>query len=616
MARRRVLRAVGLAVAAAALVTGCATVPSVGQPRAVIGATGQIPQFVQLIPPVPQADWGPDQIVQGFVAASASFAGNHAAAQRFLSPAARRTLHLGSWPVTVVNVGSDPTLTPLRPAAGNGPPTLTQATLRASQVATISDIGQYVYGPARRTYHFTLVRVGGQWRINSLTPPALLLSQDSFMDVYQARNLYFWSPGYQALVPEPVFAPQQDTYAAAAASLVHALMRTSQDLGSADQHDQTWLADATQTAFRPGTTLIGDKVAIEGQTAIVNLGGAAARASPAELQRMARQLVTTLTSTSYASPPIARHVELQINGRQPRGASQRPSPPGPPLSTGPLYYLATNGTVSALSAQNAQSAQVGQNAPSEPSGRPVRNAPGHGQVPFSRIAVGSDPASGTQLLAGAAVAGQGCTVYYGPLTGTAPLSSSAVPDSGGGPCTSVSWDSRGDIWAVAAGDIWVLPAGSRQFLPIGPPLLPGGSAADYQVLSLRVAPDAVRVALLVKVAGPPAANQVVMAAVSHLGGEFLLGTTVAVGPTLASPIALSWYDPDHLVVLARSELYSVPVNGGAPAPIVPAPDGVSSVTATGPGRIAVVGGTQVYTSTGLEQSMQPGPRGTDAAYQG
>jgi Lipoprotein LpqB beta-propeller domain len=606
VARRRVLRVAGLAVAAA-LVASCATVPSVGQPRAVIGATGQIPQFVQLIPPVPQPDWGPDQIVQGFVAASASFAGNHAAAQKFLSPAARRTLHLGSWPVTVVNLAPGPTLTPLRPASGNGPPTLTQATLRASQVATISDIGQYVYGPARRTYHFTLVRVGGQWRINSLSPPALLLSQDSFMDVYQARNLYFWSPGYQALVPEPVFAPQQDTYAAAAASLVHALMRTSQDLGSADQHDRTWLADATQTAFRPGTTLIGDKVAIDGQTAIVNLGGAAARASPAELQRMTRQLVTTLTSTSYASPPIARHVELQINGRQPRGASQRPSPPGPPLSTGPLYYLATNGTVSALSTQNAQNGQPG---------RPVRNVPGHGQVPFSLIAVGSDPASGTQLLAGSAVAGKGCTVYYGPLTGTAALSSSTVPDSGGGACTSVSWDSRGDIWAVAAGDIWVLPAGGRQFLPISPPLLPGGSAADYQVLSLRVAPDAVRVALLVKVAGPKAATQVVMAAVSHLGGEFLLGTTVAVGPTLASPIALSWYDPDHLVVLARSELYSVPVNGGAPAPVAAAPAGVSSVTATGPGRIAVAGGGQVYVSTGPEQNMLPGPRGTDAAYQG
>ncbi|MGH3274670.1 MAG: hypothetical protein ACRDNZ_10190, partial [Streptosporangiaceae bacterium] len=63
MARRRVvlLRAGGLVAVLVLLMAGCATVPSVGQPRDVTGATGQVPQAVQPIPPVPQSGWTPVQ---------------------------------------------------------------------------------------------------------------------------------------------------------------------------------------------------------------------------------------------------------------------------------------------------------------------------------------------------------------------------------------------------------------------------------------------------------------------------------------------------------------------------------------------------------------------------
>jgi Lipoprotein LpqB beta-propeller domain/Sporulation and spore germination len=598
VARPRVLRAACLAAAAAVLAAGCATVPTVGQPRAVIGATGQIPQFVQPIPPVPQANWTPTQIVEGFVAASASFIGKHAAARQFLSPAGRRTFPLGRWPVTVVSG-----LTVNTSALGlpsKGPPALMEATLRAQQLATISDIGQYVYGKAERTYQFTLVKTRGQWRITRMSPPALLLSQDSFMDVYQARNLYFWSPNYQNPVPEPVFAPQQDTYAAAAASLVNALLRTDQNRGA--EQDRTWLAGATQTAFRPGTTLIGNKVTIAGQTATVNLGGAAAKASPTQLQLMAEQLVTTLTSTSYASPAIARHVQLQVNGKL-RDSHERSGLPGPTQAPGPLYYLATNGTVSAWDGLASKA---------------IANPVGRNQLPFTQIAVLTEPTADTPLLAGTVASGRGCGIYHGSLTSTAALTLSVVPDPASGACMSVSWDSQGDIWAATPHGIWVLPPSKQQFVKVSLPLLPGDSLAAYHVQSIQVAPDAVRVAMLVRVptARAPGGTQVVMAAVSRTHGQFGLGSTVAVGPTLADPVALSWLDPDHLVVLARSELYSVPVNGGLQSAIDPAPTAADSVTATGLGHITLAGGGQIWTSSGLDQGMLPAVRGTSAAYQG
>jgi hypothetical protein len=600
VARWSLLRAAALAVAGAVLAAGCATVPTVGQPRAVIGATGQIPQFVQPIPPVPQANWQPNEIVQGFVAASASFAAGHAAAKRFLSPSARRTFRLSKWPVTVVS-GPLKVNTATPGSVGKGPPTLMEATIATRQVATISDIGQYVYTPAPRLFRFTVVKVGGVWRIGSMSPPALLLSQDSFMDVYQPRNLYFWSPSYQNLVPEPVFAPQQDTYAAAAASLVNALLRTNQGRG-ADRQDRTWLAGATKTAFLPGTTLIGNKVAVAGQTAIVNLGGAAAKANFSELQNMAQQLVTTLTSTSYSAPAIARHVELQVNG-QVRDSHERPALPAPAPSAGALYYLAKNGTVSTWNGQSSKA---------------IRNPAGHGQLVFTHIAVASEPTADAQQIAGSAASGQGCAIYHGPLASTAALTRSIVPDALSGPCTSVSWDSQGNIWAVTAGGAWVLPPGQQQFVPVRLPRLPGDNPAGYDVLSLRVAPDAVRVAMLVQVeptATQAGGTQVVMAAVTRTRGEFVLGPTVAVGPTLAGPVALSWLDPDHLCVLTHSELFSVPVNGGVQDPIDPAPPGASSITATGPGHIALAGGGQIWTSSGLDQVMQPVLKGSGVGYQ-
>jgi len=602
VARRPALRVAGLAAAAAVLAAGCATVPTVGQPRAVVGAVGQSPQFVEPIPPVPQHGWHADQIALGFVAASASFARHHAAAQQFLSPAARRTLHLGSWPVTVVQGQLKATSIKL------GPNTM-QVTVPTKQLATISDIGQEVYRPTTRHYTFTVVKAGGQWRISNMSSQALLLSQNSFKDVYQPRNLYFWSSStYLNLVPEPVFAPQQDTYAAAAASLVNALLRTNQDQGD-NQRDRTWLAGATKTAFLPGTTLIGNKVTIDGQTAIVNLGGAAAKANSTQLSSMGRQLVTTLTSTSYGAPAIARHVNLLVNG-QLADSNEQPSLPGPPPASGQLYYLARNGTVSIWNGQSSTA---------------VGNPVGRGQLPFKQLAVLTEPTEATRLFAGAVTSGQGCTIYHGTLAGTTPLTPAVLPDPLSGECTSVSWDSQGDIWAVTARGIWVLPPGRKQFVSVTSedggslPLLPGGSPAGYHVLSVRVAPDAVRVAMLIQLDGKgsvPGPKQVVMAAVTRTPGQFVLGSTVAVGPTLSDPIALSWLDPDDLVVLARSELYAVPVNGGAQDAITPAPAAAVSVTATGQGHIALAGGGQIWISSGPDQGMQQiSAQGSNAAYQ-
>jgi hypothetical protein len=334
---------------------------------------------------------------------------------------------------------------------------------------------------------------------------------------------------------------------------------------------------------------------------------------------MADQLVTTLTRTSYGEAPIAKSVMLEVNG-QVRDAGVQPGGFVEELpasaADAPLYYLAGGGQ-----AAGSVSTWTGQ------AGQAVRNPPGRGQIPLGQVAVwGGLPQPGQpedgpvmpqeEQVAGTVPSGRGCGIYYGPLASTAPLTLKVLPDTSSGPCTSVSWDSAGNIWAVTADGIWVLPAAGRSPVSVSLPALPGGSPVPYHVLAVRIAPDAVRVAMLVQAGtGTAAATHVVMAAVTEASGGFALGPTVALAPGLAGePVALSWLDPDHLVVLARSELYDVPVNGQAAQPLVSAPPGMDSVSAAGPGQIAVAGGGQVLTSSGPDQTLQPATKGTSPAY--
>jgi hypothetical protein len=149
------LRPAAAAVAAAVLAGGCATVPTVGRPEPVTGASGQVQQFVQPIAPAPRPGWSPKAIVQGFLAASASITNEHtAAAKQFLAPQLRRSFK-PSWAVTVVGSLSPPVQGKAGPRNQDGASTETETvTLTGQQLATISNIGQYLDNPGPHRYTF------------------------------------------------------------------------------------------------------------------------------------------------------------------------------------------------------------------------------------------------------------------------------------------------------------------------------------------------------------------------------------------------------------------------------------------------------------------------------
>ena len=78
------------ALAAAVAAAGCSTVPTSGPVQQVgAGQVGISQENPQPLPVPPGPGWKPTQIVSGFLAASASFAGNHAVAREYLDSSAQ-----------------------------------------------------------------------------------------------------------------------------------------------------------------------------------------------------------------------------------------------------------------------------------------------------------------------------------------------------------------------------------------------------------------------------------------------------------------------------------------------------------------------------------------------
>ncbi len=575
-ARGRVATA---AVAVAVAAGGCTTVPTSGAVQQVGGAVqaGVGPEqfYPQPIPVGPGPGWSPEQIVAGFLAASASFANDHGVAREYLAPAAQRTWS-PSWAVTVFSSWKPyPVVSFPKQIAASEPDVSTTVIVKGLRVATLTDTGQSLVSPGspKQSFSFSLIKINGQWRI-STPPPYLLLTKADFQRVYQPRNLYFLAGSGQMLVPDPVFVPQQDTNTELAKGLVTALL----------QDPRGWLHGVATTGFPQNSDLIG-QVKINGPNATVDLGGKAATANRRQQEQMAAQLVWTLAS----GPTAIQSVELEVNGRPLQIARSQfqllETYAGwmPAQSAGSsLYFIGSGGTVKALSG-------VGQPGSGQP-GRltAVTGATGAPGVPSLRsIAVSPDG----RWIAG--ISAGGTVVYAWDLTGHATL---RKWHSESGNCTSLSWDHQGDLWIAAKSGLWMMaPGDSNGAKPVS---LPPG---DDVVNEFRVAPDGVRAVMIVN------GTQLQLVAIAHSGASASLGDAVTIGPGITDPQALTWYDANNIIVLTGSppgsQLEEVPLNGGQPTPIV-SEGNIVSVTATSPGgsgpEIAIgLSGGQIMVSANL-----------------
>jgi hypothetical protein len=598
---------VAAALAAAVAAGGCSTVPTSGPVQQVgAGQIGISQENPQPIPVPPGPGWTARQIVSGFLAASASFAGDHAVAREYLDSTAQRSWKPG-WAVTVVSTTTTSNAPAIRRQVSGQVQQLDQVKVTGLPVATLTDTGLYLASPgsSSESYDYSLAKINGQWRIDSLPKSQLLLTETDFEQVYQPRDLYFLTPSGRTLVPDPVFVPQQATTTELAAGLVRALL---------ENRDQGWLAGAAGSGFPAKAWLIDNQVTINGPNAIVNLGEKPVTSNRRQLEQMAAQLAWTLAS---GAPSTIQSVELQINGRpmQIRGNLDQLQqtfhswvPPQPAGSS--LYFVGSHGVVQELSGIGLPgSGRVG-TVPGV-AGRSGKGAP----PAVGSIAVSPD----RRWVAG--ITANGAAVYHGDL-GPGAWPQPWRPTSG--TCTSVSWDEQDDLWIAAGGQVWMLPPGAT-FAPVVP--IDGG-APGGEVTQLRVAPDGVRAAMIVRgMVNGKSVSQVQVAAITRSGQSVSVGEPVTIGSAIPDPEALSWYGTDDVIVLGGSssgpQLYEVPLNGGQPTPIA-TPDGDPvSVTATNPddsaGEIALGmsdGKIMIAADQGAFEPVRAVPTGQAPAYPG
>jgi Lipoprotein LpqB beta-propeller domain/Sporulation and spore germination len=583
--RTAVLRAAMAALALAIAASGCASLPRSGtiDIKSLHGSGGAAPAPVVVVPVPPGPDWKPTEIVEGFLAASASFANDYGVARQYLTPGYSKYWRPG-WAAHVV---SQPAISnasqPNQNAAG---PLDAQVNVSSQSLAVMTTSTQYGAGTVRvsvgkHLFAFALTRRYGGWRISDIyynskqTPRSLvLLTQADFERVYEPRNLYYGpaeaaSPG--ALVPEPAYIPELAPAREAVVGMVTALL--------SPLPATSWLSLAATTAFPRGTKLLSAQVI--GVNAVVNLGGAALKTSKQQRQAMAAQLFWTLTTSPYptAAPDQIRSVTLQFAGRTWKQLLPGYDSGGVPQAQAASLYFQAPGESPAQGIKVVADVR----RPSK-SGPATVNVPGGlGSGPFTAIAVTPGPQSQAVL-----AACRGKNIYLVPQRpGTA-----AVTRQLAARCTSLSWDASGNLWVAAGGLGYELPgaalgsAGKPAIVSVVCPTLPVGAS----ITSLHVAPDGVRVATVVRLRS--GGTEVLTAAISKskTAGFTYLGQTgnmVQVGSDIAHPAGLAWLDPNDLVVLGqsggRSLLYEVPLNGGSSTLLVGAPADAVSVTTSSPG---------------------------------
>jgi hypothetical protein len=529
-------------------ITGCVSMPSSGPVRAynvTQGISGGEEQYLQVNAVGPSNGWGPQQVVQGFLAANASFAQNHQIAREYLAGPESAGWNPG-WSAKVFSDdGPDVALTGVSARTA-------EVTISGEVQANVGETGAYAAyavpqaANASQSIVIDLVKTDGQWRI-SKPPSMLLLSAVDFAADYQSRNLYFFNPGWTWLVADPVYVPLE----AGRADPTNLLLGLVRDLIS---QPQDWLSnDATTTAFPPRTKV--SQVTLAGETAAVYLTGPVATAKEAVLQQITAQLLWTLGGSGNS--PAVTSVELFLDGKvwTPLGAGNVPvqqqssySKYAPPsgAGSGTFYYLDSQGDVLQRSGPNGQPAKVYTASAKGPK--------------FSDIAVSPDG----KYLAGTS----GGWVYTAAIGGQPQRRVQ-------GTFTSLSWDYKDQLWIAGTDGVEVVQGSTATPVTV---MSCDTNRVTASVTALRVAPDGVRVAMIVG------------------GSELSFGAIVAsqAGVTICeSPFSvngsdltgLTWYGAGDVIALSgtggESAAVEYPVNGGTPTRIPSAANMVNITASAG-----------------------------------
>ncbi|MEN9749531.1 MAG: hypothetical protein RL149_609 [Actinomycetota bacterium] len=266
------LTAIFTATLVALSITGCAKLPTSSEVKVGSDIQGGLSaDYLYYSPSGPTKDAEATEIINGFLNAATGPQNDYQVAREYLSSSLA-----ADW-----DPSNELLIAEARPNVSLNANDSARVSFTA--VASVDHLGKYSdlgYGVARNL-DFTLIKEGGQWRINS-APNATVLVRPVFDVLFKSYALYFYDKQSRYLVPDlRWFATRVST----STRLVSALLNGPTD----------WLSDAVQTSFPSKTKLALDSVIVENGKAIVDLDSAANHATVIQRQRMLAQLTSTLT---------------------------------------------------------------------------------------------------------------------------------------------------------------------------------------------------------------------------------------------------------------------------------------------------------------------------------
>jgi hypothetical protein len=448
---QRIMALLGMAVVLAA----CGGLPTSGPVEAgepIRAQRGE--RAINILAASPQEGDDEIEIVEGFLAATGSYAPGYTIARRYLTDDASSRWNPNQQ-IQVYDHRVGYSVSQIAPG---------ELSVSLPLVATVDADGTYRRATAGTTVELAvgLREVAGEWRI-SQPPPGLVLSEFDFHREFGTFDVYFPEPSGEILVPDQVVLPLRG-------SLTTLLVQAVLDGPSG------WLAPAVRTAFPEGTRLAIPSVSVEGDLARVELSEEAKSAVSLERTRMAAQLVTTLERVGINA------VGIQVDGTPlvvpgaPEGIVQASAVAGFDPATparGSTVYAIRDGAVVAV---------VGDKT--EPVGGPL----GTGAVRARSVAVSLD----------------GSRIAVVDETGRRLVVSGLEPNdqptdaSMGSDLSAPTWGPAGLVW-VADRD----QQGSRLLVSDGTTtdVVQGVDLTGLRIESIKMAPDGVRLLMLVNTEG-------------------------------------------------------------------------------------------------------------------
>lgn len=511
LASRRFGRSLATLVAATAVLAGCAQIPTSGP--VVQGPSpdaGNGPVSIDAQRPKPGAS--PQDIVQGFLDAMSSYQFGFPIARTYLAPGV-------DWaPTTTIVYGAGENLT----VQGDG----SSVVFDAPKIATIEDTGRYTAAaPSEEiTVPLRLEKSEGEWRVAA--PPTWLLISTLERDANYGQFFnYYPSLDGDLLVPDPVWLP-------ANGEEVPNLLAEQLVNGPSDA-----LGDAVRNAFPAGTAVTG--VDIEAKNARVTLTDRALDASPADRTLMAAQLVYTLRQLVGTEVDT---VSIMIGGERleipdmPATIPVTAYPNLDPLArfAAPLGYAVSGNRVVTVDPDTGDLHTV-----PGPAGDDAALASTCSATPCPPLSIAVSVDEKTIATVSS----------DGRIVSTVALADGATPEAvwNGGNVAQPTWDRYGYLWFASHSEdtsgLWRVLPGSLPVKVDAPEL------ERTTVLSTRIAPDGVRIAVVIQDAGAEAR---LLVGRIRQGKELAATDFVEIAPQVTSVLDVAWLGETDLEVIGNT----------------------------------------------------------------